>query len=427
MDDISSLVSTLSAKLDLWFPYPQGATLAIAVSGGADSLALAFLLQAWARSRQTHIIALHVDHRLRPESTQEAHRVFTWLKDKGIACEVLSWVHDPLKGRIQETARAKRYELLLQRCHALNIHHLFLAHHLDDQIETWMMRAFKGSGLKGLRAMDAKLMKHGIWCLRPLLDVPKASLVHFLKDHPYISDPSNQNEIYERIRMRNFLKESQKFGISLEALTKSIHRLTLADQALESLTESLFQTHIHCHPLGYFSLDPKVLQGYPLEVRHRLIQRLLQALSPVSQAPRFKILKKIEAFIRNPSVCLTAGKVLWQFKKGQILVSKEPAYVAFAQEIKNLQDFLWDERFLIDNIMEKAIYSKVEIGMLGNHGLSILRNHGFDFEGFHAIYKTIPGVWCQKHLLSCPLLGFNSQIGQEFLRMRFLPFPHEEV
>lgn len=414
--------SPLESTLNSWIPKPKGLTIAVAVSGGADSLALVFLLQEWALKKGVQIMALHVDHQLRPESTQEAQQVKIWLDSKNISCEILTWNHPPIASKLQETARDARHKLLTKKCHDLNIQHLFLAHHLDDQIETFMMRALKGSGLKGLSAIAPQTKLNGVCLLRPLLTMPKKFLVQYLAGHPHISDPSNQNEQFERSRIRKFLAEGKKLGISFDNISQTLSRIALGEDALDIITNSLFQTHVTCHSQGYLSISQKAFQDHPTEVVHRVIQKVLNILSPAPHVPRFQTLDTISTFIADPkSFQISAGKTLWQLKKGEILISKEPIYVTSPSILKSFQEFLWDGRFLIDNIMEKAIYSKIQVGMVGDHGLRMLRSHGINFEGFHTIYKTAPGLWSQEQLLSAPLLGFNTGLGNEFLRMRFLP------
>src|SRR5689334_22586799 len=101
-----------AAQLDRLGPFERAPRLAVAVSGGADSLALALLADAWARDRGGSITALTVDHRLRPESAAEARQVGTWLTARGIAQETLIWEGPYPSSDIQAAARAARYRLL---------------------------------------------------------------------------------------------------------------------------------------------------------------------------------------------------------------------------------------------------------------------------------------------------------------------------
>jgi tRNA(Ile)-lysidine synthetase-like protein len=164
-------------------PWEERLHLAVAVSGGSDSLALSLLADDWARGRGATLLCFIVDHRLRAESTTEAHQVRCWLESLGLHAEILSSDHASMTsdhGSIQERARRLRYRLLINECIARRIPHLLLAHHRDDQAETVLMRMVRGSGLRGLASMTTAALAPGsagrVRLLRPLLHVPKMRL-----------------------------------------------------------------------------------------------------------------------------------------------------------------------------------------------------------------------------------------------------------
>src|SRR5579862_5165729 len=138
-------------------PFERHPTIAVAVSGGPDSLALALLADRWARARGGRVVALTIDHGLRAESATEAAVVGRWLGARAIEHHVLVW-RDPPRGagtapNLQARARAARHELLQRWCAAADVLHLLLAHHQDDQAETVLLRLGRGSGVDGLGAM----------------------------------------------------------------------------------------------------------------------------------------------------------------------------------------------------------------------------------------------------------------------------------
>ena len=119
-------------------PFERQPTVAAAVSGGPDSMALGVLAHEWARARGGRVLALVVDHGLRPDSGVEARRVTGWLGDIGIGHAVLSWDGPKPAAEIQAAARAARYRLLVDHCRADGVLHLLIAHHRDDQAETFL-------------------------------------------------------------------------------------------------------------------------------------------------------------------------------------------------------------------------------------------------------------------------------------------------
>ncbi len=182
--------------------------LAVAVSGGADSMALAVLAKEWADKKDGAITALHVDHKLRDSSTREAEITRERLTKLGIPCTILTWEHAAVTGNLQEEAREARYGLMRAWCKTNNVLHLLTAHHAGDQAETVAMRTLRGSGVEGLSGMP--FMKFFPECrhIRPLLGVTHAELVALLqtKGVEWIEDPSNQNMDFDRVKIRQMLQ-----------------------------------------------------------------------------------------------------------------------------------------------------------------------------------------------------------------------------
>src|SRR6202040_4103644 len=129
--------------------------IAVAGSGGPDSLAFTILPHRWAPARGGQLTALTVDHRLRPESAEEARVLGGWLAARGIAHQVLVWTGAKPATGIQEAARAARYRLLAGWCRERGCLHLLTAHHREDQAETYLIRRRAGSGIDGLAGMSA--------------------------------------------------------------------------------------------------------------------------------------------------------------------------------------------------------------------------------------------------------------------------------
>src|SRR6266513_193352 len=194
----------LSAALAAIGGFEARPFITVAVSGGPDSLALAILADRWARRHGGRLVALTVDHRLRPESAEEARTVGGWLAARGIAHHILVWADPKPATGIQEAARAARYRLLAGWCREQGCLHLLTAHHREDQAETHLIRRRAGSGVDGLAGMATVREMAGLRLVRPLLQVPKARLVALVaaEHQPFLSDPSNQDPAFERSRLR---------------------------------------------------------------------------------------------------------------------------------------------------------------------------------------------------------------------------------
>jgi tRNA(Ile)-lysidine synthase len=185
-------------------PFERHPVLAVAVSGGRDSLALALLAHDWARKEGGKVVGLIVDHGLRAEAAREAQATRDLLLKQGVDAAVLRWEGPKPRQGLQEAAREARYDLLFEACRQRGILHLLVAHHAEDQAETVAMRAARGSGPDGLAGMAALVERRHVRVLRPLLAVPRSRLTATLEARgvAWIDDPSNTDSRFERARLR---------------------------------------------------------------------------------------------------------------------------------------------------------------------------------------------------------------------------------
>ena len=150
-----------------------------------------------------------VDHRLRKNSTLEAKYVQKKLKNFSIKLNILTWRGFKPKKNIQSIAREKRYELLCDEAKKFRIENILVGHHLDDLFENFFIRILRGSGLQGLISLDRETQKNNINLIRPLINIDKDDLV-YISNHvfgSYVQDPSNQDDKFKRVKVRNLLKE----------------------------------------------------------------------------------------------------------------------------------------------------------------------------------------------------------------------------
>lgn len=179
--------------------------IALAVSGGADSLCLTLLTHQWAQKYHIPCVALTFDHKWRPESAKEAAQVKKWLAKYGIEHHTLTFAGTPAKTRKEERARQARYQALTDWCRQHHIATLLIAHNKEDQAETFLLRLARGSGVDGLSAMHPITFFDNIRLVRPLLAYSHQQLCATLKQtfhQRWIEDPSNQDTQYERVRLR---------------------------------------------------------------------------------------------------------------------------------------------------------------------------------------------------------------------------------
>ena len=248
----------------------------VAVSGGADSLALLLLATA---VRPGKIEAATVDHALRPESRTEAEMVASICKRLSVPHAILTveWDERP-KTRIQQRARIARYQLLGRWAQERGLRGLLTAHHLDDQAETVLMRIARGSGVKGLAGMRRVAQVPG-WgdqvLLRPLLGWRHEELERVCADAAVvaISDPSNDDEQFERVRIRRALARNN--WLDPQALALSARNLAEADAALRWSTSQVWNRSVSEDERA-ISFEPA---GIPSEIRRRVVGRAVLKLA----------------------------------------------------------------------------------------------------------------------------------------------------
>ncbi len=216
--------------------------LVLAVSGGPDSTALLVLAARWAKrlKRAPKLVAVTVDHGLRPEAAREAIMVKHLARRLGVAHRTLHWRGRKPRSGLQEAARHARYELLAQIASRSRFAHILTAHTLDDQAETVLFRLARGSGLFGLTGMAhaVPLPLRGvreIFLVRPLLHIPKARLIATLKAAhiAYAEDPSNHDPRFTRARLRTLMPALAREGLDARGLARLAARLRRAESTIQ--------------------------------------------------------------------------------------------------------------------------------------------------------------------------------------------------
>jgi tRNA(Ile)-lysidine synthase len=364
-------------------PFEARPRIAVAVSGGPDSLLLALLLNDWVLSRSGTLVALTVDHGLRPESAEEARRVGRWLGALRIRQRILRWRPDQessdLRGGIQAAARAARYRLLGEWCRRHRVLHLAVAHQAGDQAETFLLRLARGSGLDGLAGMAAVAELEATRVIRPLLPVSRERIVATLdsRGQPWIEDPSNADPKYARVRTRTLLKAIGREGVSavrLAAVTTGLGRVRaiLDDAVAELLANAAF-----AHPAGFLFLDPAILAAAPREVSLRAFARCLMAVGGGAYAPRRERLERLHRRlftddIRKPAT-LAGCRVIP--RSDRMLVCREPGAATECIRLRPGEQAVWDRRFgvrLVGASRMRSTRSTLELRQLGSEGWAAL-------------------------------------------------------
>ena len=339
-------------------PLAEWPRLALAISGGGDSLALMHLAARWAahRPEPPALHVLTVDHGLHPRSAEVAASVCERAAALGLPCTVLRWEGEKPATGIEQAARQARYALMADWCRSYGAA-LVTAHALEDQAETLLMRLARGSGLDGLSAMPLRGHVPGapdVPLLRPLLSVPRARLRATLRalGVEWHEDPANADARFERVRLRRAWPLLEELGLTPQQLARSAHRLRRARDALESITHGFLREHAHLHPLGWAVIDLEALLAQPDEIVLRVLARLLGALR--GQAEPLRDMTGLEGlleWLRAPEDEAGRARVLagmrLERRGARLLIGREPGRIGPPTGLRPAPraEADWDGRF----------------------------------------------------------------------------------
>jgi len=305
--------------------------LAVAVSGGPDSLALAYLTKCYSLKNKLKVKYFIVDHKLRKESSSEAKIVKNILNKINVKCEILKWNGKKPSKNIQAIARDKRYALLVNECKKNNIKYLLLGHHVNDLFENFLIRLLRGSGLKGLISFgkETKYKDKNLNILRPLLDLEKSDLIYISKEvfNFFVKDPSNINKDYKRTRIRNLLQSLEEEGLDKKKLKLTIENLKKSDKSIKFYVNknldnnSVFLKKKNIYILNYNFFD----QSHEIIFRSltTIIQKLGKKYYPVRGKSINELIKDIG---KNSFTKVTLGGCFIDRINETILISKENSH-----------------------------------------------------------------------------------------------------
>ena len=301
---------------------------AVAVSGGADSLTLAFLSKCYALKNNIKVKCFVVDHKLRKESTAEAKLVIKTLKKIDVNGKILTWTGKKPSKNIQSISRDKRYSLLVKECKKDNIKQILIGHHLDDLFENFLIRILRGSGLNGLISLNKKtIYKDGdTEILRPLLNLEKKDLTYLSKKifNFFIKDPSNNNENFKRIRIRNLLNFLEDEGLDKKKFLLTINNLKDSDKSIKFyLAKNIKENTTYSIKKNTFILNQNFFDQSH-EVIFRSLTKVIQILGKKYYPVRGKSINMLIKGINARSFSkVTLGGCFIDRVNETILISKE--------------------------------------------------------------------------------------------------------
>ena len=332
-------------------PFEPAPRLAAAVSGGPDSMALAILAADWARARHGSLLALIVDHGLRPESGTEAAETRERLAANGVDASILRLRGLAIGPALAERARDARYRALFEACAGAGILHLLLGHQLADQAETVLIRALGGSAPGGLAGMAPLVETPMLRLLRPLLDMPPVRLRALLAERHigWADDPSNRDTRYLRPRLRLLRRDHGGTGAATAALGEAARAAAQRRTERAAAVARELAERVAFHPEGYARLSPPLTQA--------ALAAVFQAVSGARYPPASASLQALAERLRPAT--LAGVRLLPAGRLGDgLLAVREEAAMAPPLEARN--GVVWDNRFRLVGAVPGA-----SIGALG--------------------------------------------------------------
>lgn len=396
----------------LFAPLAEAPRVALAVSGGGDSLALLDCVDRWRRRRADPptLIVLSVDHGLRKSSRSDAAGVAAISRDRGIEVRLLRWTGRKPQSDIEAAARDARYRLLLAATREFGASHLLLGHHQDDQAETLLLRLARGSGIFGLAAMRREIPVDDVTIFRPFLETSRSRLAETIAVAGLtpVEDPMNTDPRFARARIRRIMPLIAADGIDPAGLAATARRLADAAEAIDAAAGDLIARAVELDVMAAVTIDPAAFFDGPGEVRRRALSRLLLAIGGVQYPPRFDRLLAL-------GDAMAAHRGRGRFKRtlaGVVIEWRGRGFVAYREigrkglpeiRVKPGYRCLWDGRFRIEVGPDAPIGLRLAaLGEAGRRALGV-RSGGTVAAGAVA---ALPALWRGATVRAVPGLDY---------------------
>lgn len=323
--------------------------------------------------------------------------------------------------------------MLAERCRAKGIGVVLTGHTLDDQAETFLLRLARGSGLDGLSGMapvaafplpefrDLKIA-------RPLLPFGHAELIATLTHlkQPWITDPSNANDRFARVQVRNASSALEAAGLTADRIAATTHHLRRAREAIDAAVAQLIATAVEVAPWGYALIATGPFATAPREVALRALAKLLQVHGGADFPPRFDQTEALVGWLvasdAKPAGRTLGGVRLARRDRKTILLTREEAALAKDDPKTAIEpgtSQLWDRRFLIT--LPRTARAPVEAAKLGAAGLKAVgAKAALPPVEPRRIAAALPALWRGGRLVAAPLIGYAGD--EPAISARFVGF-----
>ena len=381
--------------------------IALAVSGGSDSMALLRLVAQWAKG-SPKISVLTVDHGLRPEAAAETAKVAAWCYGLAVDHHTLRWEGVKPKTGLQAKARTARYDLMSNWCEANRVKFLLTGHTQDDQAETVLMRQARTDTAESLAGIWETTTWSGVKVLRPLLGQSREALRHYLKGigQPWIDDPSNSDMRFERVRIRQTLADESRPDLRKVELADIADKAGRAARALASATELWINGQLTSYPEGFGIIPRAGFCELGPELQRRVLQQLLQIYGAGNRAEPGELDHLATWAMGQENSRRTLGGAVLACRHASLLIGREWARISpVPAPVPDSGETLWDGRFLVKAPPKTQV---IPVGSLQG----VARRE--DIPRF--VQQSLPAVLLGNDGAAIPHLGLGRGVSAKFIR-----------
>ncbi|MEX0954340.1 MAG: tRNA lysidine(34) synthetase TilS [Rhizobiaceae bacterium] len=364
----------------------------VAVSGGSDSTALLHLFADFARREHPSlkIIAVTVDHGLRPEAADEARQVGKTAGCIGVGHVVKHWEGCKPETGLMEAAREARHRLLAEAAWEAGTDLVVVAHTLQDQAETAAMRAKRGAGRGDAGIAEATLYNWNTWFARPLLGIPRAALRQALSEAglSWVDDPSNMDARYERVRVRAALEDD-----AVERLNAEARRAGLERQALGRRAAAMIDRCASAPARGLIRLEPALAADEDRDAAVYALRILLAQAGGQAHLPDHERAAALFDRLADQNRRATLSRAVVDRRKAGIFLYREKRNLPALDA-----DGIWDGRFRIAGLGETGM-SVASAGIATITGLCGEAPDSVPASLARASAGSLPGLWANGECL----------------------------
>lgn len=400
--------------------------IAIAVSGGIDSMALLQITSLLSKKNKIELFILTVDHNLRENSHNDVIFVYNQATRFGHQCIILSWDHQNITSNLQERARLGRYKLMSNVCKNLSINTLMTAHHQDDMIETFLIRKEKKSGILGLSSSHTSYYNN-IRIIRPLYNITKFELTEYLKTRniAWVEDDSNISDKYTRNKIRKNIANltvQQKNNILSEMQLVNTQAHELNERLIKAIAES-----VCINNFGFALMNIKQFNSLTYEIKVHVLHYVLTIISSKSSFPRYRSSSiLIDLIAQNNKIKNSLHGCIIKTSGAELIIYKEINYVSTQKEVL-LNNIIWDNRFQFQ--LKKKFTDNLIVTNLNLQDYSLIKNKlnliklaNSSNNNHKSILFTLPLIKHLEKVIAIPhMFYYDNEIFKDLVDVTFRP------